>query len=256
MQKHLIQADELAARLLLGSRWAPVTNTLSFIKAPLDEAARIWHELNEADLQDKADALMIEATGTLEEQFARLLPLGGGSKRLFLETSNPDWTAVVSDFAAGADLTNQLYFEYSKKRGIHFVTVHEVPHSLDKKSYPEHRGRHGGRMIMVMGSEEYGSYVSLINDDKWVFDRDGTAFADFEDTAAYKSFKTTDRFTHDMLVSYCQNLGLDPFNEDFYVPNGRGILLDFRYHHPDNKTFTLAEARASNEDRDVPPTGR
>ncbi|ASN22186.1 hypothetical protein [Arthrobacter sp. YN] len=162
----------------------------------------------------------------------------------------------MTDSASGADLTNQLYFEYSKKRGIHFVTVHEVPHSFDKKSYPEHRGRYGVRKIMVMGSEEYGSYVSLVNDDKWVFDRDGMAFADFEDTAAYKSFKTTDRFTHDMLVTYCRHLGLDPFSEDFYVPNGPGILLDFRHHHPDTKTSTLAEARASNEDRDVPPTGR
>ncbi|WGM20705.1 hypothetical protein QEH68_00500 [Paenarthrobacter sp. OM7] len=256
MQKQLIQADQLAARLLLGSRWAPVTNTMSFIKAPLDEAARIWHESNKADLQDKADALMIEATGTLEEQFARLLPLGGGSKRLFLETSNPEWTAVVSDSASGSDLSSMLYFEYAKKRGIHFVIVDEIPHSVDKKNYPEHRGRHGVRKIMVMGSEEYGSFVSLVNDDKWVFDRDGTAFADFEDSAAYKSFKTTDRFTHDMLISYCQNLGLDPFNEDFYVPNGRGILLDFRHHHPDNKIFTLAEARAGREDRDAPPTGR
>jgi hypothetical protein len=256
MQKHLIQADQLAEQLLLGNRWAPVTNTLSFINAPLDEAALVWHEWNQTRVPDKSDALMIEATGTLEEQFARLLPLGSGSKHLFLETLNPDWTAAVTDSASGSDLSSLLYFEYAKKRGIHFVIVDEIPHSLDKKSYPEHRGRYGARKIMVMGSEEYGSFVSLVNDDKWVFDRDGTAFADFEETAAYKSFRTTDRFTHDMLVNYCQKLGLDPFNEDFYVSNGRGILLDFRHHHPDTKTFTLAEARASNEDRDVPPVGR
>lgn len=255
MQKHLIQADQLASQLLLGSRWAPVTNRLSFINAPLEEAARVWHELNEAEVENKEDALYAEATGTLEEQFSRLLPLGGGGKHLFLETKSPEWTAAVSDSASGSDLSSMLYFEYAKKRGIRSVIVVEIPHSLDRKSYPEHRGRYGARKFRVTGAGDFGSYVELVNDGKWKFDRGGHIF-DFEDTTAYEANRTTDRFTHEMLVSYCRNLGLDPFNEDFYVPNGRGILLDFRHHHPDNKTFTLAEARASNEDRDVPPVRR
>ncbi|BCW56734.1 hypothetical protein V3C41_07420 [Paenarthrobacter nicotinovorans] len=255
MQKQLIQADQLASQLLLGSKWAPVTNTLSFINAPLEEAAKVWHEWNQSKAQNKDDALMIEATGTLEEQFARLVPLDSGGRHLFLETKNPEWTAAVNNSVSGPDLSSMLYFRYSQARGIRSVTVTEIPHSVDKKSYPEYRGRYGVRKIMVMGSEEFASYVSLVNDDRWVFDRDGTAFADFEDKEAYKSVRATDRFTHDMLVRYCQNLGLDPFNEDFYVPNGRGILVDFN-NHSKNKTFTLAEARAGRENRDIPPVGR
>lgn len=117
MQKQLIQADQLASQLLLGSKWAPVTNTLSFINVPLEEAAKVWHEWNQSKAQNKDDALMIEATGTLEEQFARLVPLDSGGRHLFLETKNPEWTAAVNNSVSGPDLSSMLYFRYSQALG-------------------------------------------------------------------------------------------------------------------------------------------
>ncbi|YCK79792.1 hypothetical protein M1D89_01820 (plasmid) [Arthrobacter sp. D3-18] len=252
MPVRMTKGDKLAAELLLGSRWAPVTNTLSFINAPLEQAAQVWHDCY-ASSYPKWNIVQTEHTGTVEEHFSRLLPLAAGAKTLFLETLNPDWTLAVNNNAyTGPDLSSMLTVEYAQNRGIRSVIVMEVPHTLDRKTYSQWRGRYGGRRFIVLGPGKAKTGVFLVNEDKWVFSRGGEVL-DFEDTKAYDSPRATDRFTHEMLVDYCRHLGLDPYNENFYVPNGRGIMVG---PLSESTGYTLAEARAGTEDRDVPRTDR
>ncbi|MFW0772563.1 hypothetical protein ACLRGI_05290 [Paenarthrobacter nitroguajacolicus] len=58
----------------------------------------------------------------------------------------------------------------------------------------------------------------------------------------------TGRFTHEMLVDYCRHLGLEPFEDDFYVPSGRAVLIELYGDAHEREGHTLAEARAGYED--------
>ncbi|MET3367392.1 UNVERIFIED_CONTAM: hypothetical protein ABIE34_000613 [Jeotgalibacillus campisalis] len=255
MRGRMTKGDKLAAELLLGGRWAPVTNTLSFVNAPLEQAAQIWHDWYAKRYPNNKNLRQTTYTGSLEEHFKRLVPLASGAETLFLETRDPSWTAAVDNSRTGPDLSSLLRVEYAQTRGIRSVIVQEIPHTLDRKTYPQWRGRYGARRFLILGPGDFVTQVRLVNNDKWEFARGGEVL-EFENTDAYDSPRTTDRFTHEMLVDYCRHLGLDPYNEDFYVPNGRGIIVGFRGETRPEDGYTLAEARAGNEDRDVPPTER
>ncbi len=51
-----------------------------------------------------------------------------------------------------------------------------------------------------------------------------------------------------MLVDYCRHLGLEPFEDDFYVPTGRAVLVELYGATHKREGRTLAEARAGYED--------
>ena len=253
MADRLTSSDKLAEDLLLRNTWAPVTSTISFIKAPMEYAAQIWQEWEESRPSEvRTSVTMTRLTGSLEELLASLLPLGYGHRTLFLETANPEWTAVFDNSAQGQNLTSALSNQYAKKHNMSTVVITEVPHTLDKKSYPQHRGRYGDRTFCVAGPGDVFRSVSLVNYDKWKFEAVGDPF-DFEHTATYDAPRKTDRFTHEMLLEYSRELGLAPFEEAFYAPHGRGIHVETHVNFEVPK-LTLAEARAGAEDRDVPWT--
>ena len=58
----------------------------------------------------------------------------------------------------------------------------------------------------------------------------------------------TDRFTFEMLKDYLDHLGLQPFDEYYYLPEGKGnaILLDHTGTANDVKHVSLEEARRMN----------
>lgn len=251
MVSSVSDGDALAAELLLGSRWAPITNRLSFINLPVEDAAGIWREWEESrDYEGKEHVVMSSHHGRLEDLLTTLLPLGAGTRVLFLETADPNWTLAVDNSVRGPDLHSVLTVQYGQKRKIRSIIVTEIPHTLDKKTYEQHRGCYGVRKLQVVGPGGFARTVAVVNEDKWVFISNGDPFT-FENTAAYGRPRKAERFTHEMLVDYCRHLGLDPFNESFYPPNGRAILVESIVSYP-VREYTLAEARAGNEDRDVP----
>ncbi|MBN1204748.1 MAG: hypothetical protein JXB05_07470 [Myxococcaceae bacterium] len=80
---------------------------------------------------------------------------------------------------------------------------------------------------------------------RWVFEQFGEPFP-FEKVEQYQARKVRDRFTFEMLKDYLRHLGLSPFEEDFYLPEGApawlvektGPLVRAR------KEYTLEHARA------------
>ncbi|MBT2586452.1 hypothetical protein [Arthrobacter sp. ISL-95] len=249
------KGDNLAEELLLRNTWAPVTSTVSFIKASMEDAVRIWQEWEETRPSEiRTSVAMTRLTGSLEELLSSLLPLGFGHRTLFLETANPEWTAVVDNSARGQELSSALDVQFARKHGIRTAMIAEVPHTLDKKSYEQHQGRYGNRNLRIAGPGDVFRSVSLINNDKWDFQSIGDPF-DFEHTATYEMPRKTDRFTHEMLVEYCRELGLAPFEEAFYAPYGSGIQVETHVNIAVPQ-LTLAEARAGRENRTIPKTRR
>lgn len=56
--------------------------------------------------------------------------------------------------------------------------------------------------------------------------------------------RVPDKFTHEHLAASAAAFGLRPFDEDFYAPDGRGIIVERTGPmEPGTRTYTLAQAR-------------
>ncbi|WP_146209611.1 hypothetical protein [Vitiosangium sp. GDMCC 1.1324] len=78
----------------------------------------------------------------------------------------------------------------------------------------------------------------------WVFDQSGEPFP-FEKLEQYQARRVRDRFTFDMLKDYLRHLGLSPFEEDFYLPEGAPAWLVEKTGPvvATHAEYTLAQAR-------------
>jgi hypothetical protein len=121
-------------------------------------------------------------------------------------------------------------------------------------TYRKGKGRYGAVMLEVYGPHQtawlnYVRAVSASNDGgRWVFDQFGEPFP-FEKMEQYQARRVRDRFTFDMLREYLHHLGLSPFEESFYLPEGAPAWLVEKTGPvvEPYKEFTLAEARARED---------
>ncbi len=241
-------AQKLSAKLLLGNEWAPVTTRMGFINLPLDESAHEWRVWAQGRPAEWATEVRVtKLNGTLPERLEKVLPLDWGYRWLLLETTNPVWTAVVDNSRGGSNLHSALYYHFADAQGITTIEVEDEPRSMKRFDDEPGRGRWGSRHLSVHDKDGLKRYLSLRNSVPWQFSENGEPY-DFEDTSKYEEPKTTDRFTHEMLVDYCRNLGLEPFEDDFYVPTGCAVLIELYGDSHEREGHTLAEARAGYED--------
>jgi hypothetical protein len=238
-------AEEMKG-LLLDDRWAPVTSEMGFLEARAEYAARAFAAWQAGLLA--SDGVTVEVrpvTGSLEQVLASLLPLTDSETQryLFIPTRSP-WTGYVENGYRGTDASSAMGY-MAETLGCRGMRVVAVPHT-----YRKGKGRYGAVMLTVYGPHRthwlnYLRVVSASNDGgPWVFDQSGEPFP-FEKLERYQARRVRDRFTFDMLKEYLHHLGLSPFEEDFYLPEGApawlvektGPLVRAR------KEYTLAQAR-------------
>ncbi len=241
-------AQKLSAKLLLGNEWAPITTRMGFINLPLDESAHEWRVWAQGRPAEWATEVRVtKLNGTLTELFEKLIPLDWGYRWLLLETSNPEWTAVVDNSWQGSNLGSALSYHFPDARGITTAEVEDQPRNIKRFDGEPDRGRWGSRTLTVHDKDGLKRFLSLSNSEPWKFSQNGEPY-DFEDTSKYEESKTTDRFTHEMIIDYCRHLGLEPFEDDFYAPTGRAVLIELYGDSHKLEGRTLAEARAGYED--------
>ena len=97
--------------------------------------------------------------------------------------------------------------------------------------------------------------MSALHDgDRWRFDMVGEPLP-FEDVERYRARRVRDRFPHDLLDRYLQELGVSVFDADFYMPEGRAFLLQSRKSEVlALDTVTLEQAQAEEHAPPPPPT--
>lgn len=224
--------------------YAPITSVIGFVRAPLDDAVvalKGWR----TEIHGSATALSLD--GGLLPNISRLEPLtlAARPRELLVATTNPEWTALFDCGANGGDPVSSVGYlsQVMLVQGAVICCILPAP-SDDKEP-----GRYGALQLELYGpfKTEFLNYVrtiSLTQDgSRWRFDANGTVQA-FEDLEAYGRRKARDRFTVQMLDKYAHELGLDPFNPDFYKgpsalvsnPSGIGTL------HP-SLTLALAQRR-------------
>jgi hypothetical protein len=238
-------AEEMKG-LLLDDRWAPVTSEMGFLEARAEYTARTHAAWQQGLLAP--DGVTVEVrpvTGSLEQVLSSLLPLTDSEvqRHLFIPTRST-WTAYLENGHRGTDATGVMRY-MAQTLGCRGLRVVAVPHTLRKD-----KGRYGAVMLSVCGPHQtdwlnYLRIVSASNDGgRWVFDQFGEPFP-FEKLERYQERRVRDRFTFEMLKEYLRQLGMHPFEEDFYLPEGApawlvektGPLVRAR------KEYTLAQAR-------------
>jgi hypothetical protein len=236
--------DEMKG-LLLEDRWAPVTSELGFLECRAEQAARAFAAWQAGLRDDRGTVVQVRPlSGSLEESLSTLFPLTNAERRryLFLPTRGP-WAAYIENGWQGTDASSAVAV-MARKLGCRGLRVVAVPHTQRGN-----KGRYGAVILDVFsphkGGPEYLRALEAVNDGgRWVFYSSGEPFP-FEEPERYAARRVKDRFTFDMLKRYLHHLGLSPFEEGFYLPEGQPAWLVEKTGpvYPHHQEFTLAQVR-------------
>ena len=236
--------------LLLEDRWAPVTSEMGFLELGAEQAAQAFATWEREVMTPRGITVeVLPVSGTLEQVLSSLLPLTSGERRrrLFIPTRSA-WTAYVADQWTGTDAASPMSV-MARMLSIRCLRVVAVPHTLRGD-----QGRYGAVMLDVFGPEQPGKLTNYVralevaNDGgHWVFEQEGEPFP-FEQVERYQARRVRDRFTFEMLKDSLRHLGLEPFEEHFYLPPGSCAWLIQKTgpFATVGREYTLEQARAAH----------
>ncbi len=224
----------------------PSLREMGFLETDAEHAARAFAAWQAGLQAPRGIAVEVRpVSGSLEQALSSLLPMTSPETRryLFIPTRSP-WTAYVENGWGGTDAASAMSY-MARTLGCRGMRVVAVPHTLRKD-----KGRYGAVMLEVYGPHRTAwlNYVRTLgasNDGgRWVFDQSGEPFP-FEKLEQYQARRVRDRFTFDMLKEYLRHLGLSPFEEDFYLPQGTPAWLVEKTGTfvPAQTEYALAQAR-------------
>jgi hypothetical protein len=207
-------------KALLDNRFAPVTFKWGFIESPFaqfSEAFTRWQDQLDAKFGTRTERKNFPAP--LSESLLALEPLTTPLDRYLLTETRSGWSAI---FANGLR-TNDVYSPVSYLptvlgcRGLEIASVPDRSDCADKDG------------LQIYGAVKFALYgpnktdwlnrirsISVTNDvTGWEFVAQGEV-QPYEQIENYRKRKIVDRFTPEMLESYCVALGIDLFNPGFY----------------------------------------
>ncbi|MCD4823792.1 MAG: hypothetical protein K8S55_04245 [Phycisphaerae bacterium] len=243
-----MNSSQETEKTLLHGRYRPVTGTIGFLECPAKHAAKMFYKWRYRTYTRDGRELHIEPlrTPNMGTALDALLPLMTYSNRwLFLETTS-QWCAFFGNRWQGTDSSpiGPLAGHRCGCRGVRATSVPNIPM---KKIGEEWFGSYGAEILEVyrpewteMGNTER-SICAMNDGGPWCFETYGEPYG-FEDTEAYSARRKRDRFTHDMLESYLQHLGIEAYDEAFYRPGGQcsGFLVSVQGDpFPDQHEYTL-----------------
>ncbi|MHB0937668.1 MAG: hypothetical protein ACYDCO_00520 [Armatimonadota bacterium] len=217
---------------LLDNRMAPLTWSWGFLESPLEQvcaANRAWSQQSELPITEEA------VSGSLEETLRCLTPLTvPPCRELLLETVS-GWTACFNNGLYGGDNIGSTVGVLSEKLQCRGVMVTAVP----VYSYVVCGGDVG--FTLHNKSMDYERMLRVHNDGRWSFHTYGNP-QPFEQEESYRARRVRDRFTTDMLGTYCEALGIRLFDPAFYGRKGVVFTLHMKMP-PDFPCMSLEEAQ-------------
>jgi hypothetical protein len=231
---------------LLNNRFAPITFKWGFVQSPfaqLSAAFGQWQDQLGNKFGTRNERRSFRAG--LSEGLLALEPLTTPLDRYLLIQTSSTWTAI---FANGLR-TNDVHSPIS-----YLPTVLEC-YGLEVACIPDRSDCGDRDALQIYGSVKFALYgpnetdwlnrirsIAVTNDVRgWEFSAEGQV-QPFEDVVKYQNRRIPDRFTCEMLESYCSALGIKLFDADFY---GGQCLLDHTMRTaPPGPTMSLSEARS------------
>lgn len=219
-------------KFLFNGKYAPLTDGIAFIDAPVDNVLETIIDRFENKLKIKTKTSKV--TTCFEDLLINSLPFMLPRKIIIFETKNK-WTGFIQ---------NNLRTEVHHADVIaSSINVKIVAGEAWLSNYGKTINGWGGGTFSYMEKGRFIRHLMLSDQDRWQFDQSGEPLP-FEDLEKYKEKFARNRFTPEMLDKYLKEFGIDFFNEDFYMPLGSKayIIEEVRPPYPNEKPISL-EAR-------------
>jgi hypothetical protein len=235
-------------KALLDNRFAPITFTWGFVESPFaqfSEAFIQWQDQLDAKFGTRTDRKNLRAP--LSESLLALEPLTDPQDRYLLTETSSGWSAIFANGLRGNDVHSPVSYlpRLLKCRGLEVSCVPDRSKNSTKDAL-----RVYGAVVFALHGPEQTDWINRVRRVALTNDVTGWEFAargdvqPYEQTENYRKRNIVERFTPDMLESYCAALGIDLFNPAFY---GEQCLLE----HTTNRAvgaqgpiMSIAEARS------------
>ena len=195
-------------KFLFNAQYAPLTDTMSFIKTPIDDAIKAYEQWT-ANQVKPITKRKTEFSGNFEQLLLKSLPFTYPWRDVFFEAKN-GWTGHY---------TNLNTITYAANNVARLLNVTMIYIAAWASKYKRIVNGWGGGVFSFYNGENLIRHMMLSDQDGWDFDNYGEPFP-FEDVEKYKEKFARNRFTPEMLDKYLKEFGIDFFNEDFYMPYG------------------------------------
>jgi hypothetical protein len=231
-------------KALLNNERAPVTFGAGFIETSFSEYCNeftsLWKRFG-----TEFETFCFEAD--LREAMLRLEPLQMPQNRYLVTETRSRWTAIFSNGRLGSDVTSAVYSS-CKALGCRGVTIQCSPSLTKRVGNKTAIVSYAATSFTLDGPNETEwlnqiRHVSARKDGgPWKFFQRGEV-QPFEQVEHYENKHIRDRFTLEMLESYCAALGILAFDETFYGP--KSFLLHQLTKFPaTSPKWTFQEAHA------------
>ncbi|OWK30949.1 hypothetical protein [Sphingomonas mucosissima] len=208
---------------LFGGRFAPITDTIGFLRCNPDRAVEAFLSW-QGDVQSQRGVELEASTAQvdLSEALPKLLPLTSVERRRFLFVpTRSDWTAFVDNGHEGTDAFSHISY-LAEQIGCDGVRATWVPE--------ERPGQWPATVLELYGPEKTDflntirSIAVSFDGSKWFFSADGEVQS-FEEVSRYKERSIKKRFDGSLLDTYLRHLGISMFDESFFTPTGARTTL-------------------------------
>lgn len=228
---------------LLDDRFVPLTDTIGFLRCPMEVAVAAFIKWQRA-IQEERGVRLHERTvaGTFESLLRTLLPLTSVERRRFLFVStNSDWTAFIDNGHHGTDAFPPISY-LAQTIGCAGIRATDARPGTTQ----------GGTIFEMYGHEltdwlniERAIYA-VPTDGRWSFGVSGTMLP-FENPELYERKRIKDRFNSDMLNQYLREIGVLAFDAEFYRNEGT-LVEKIGVSAPGMQIFDLAGQRLGLDD--------
>jgi len=233
-------------KALLDHRFAPTTFHVGFVECLFDELSQSfsrWRKEIDEKFGTRTETSRVSAS--LPDALLKLEPLTTPLDRYLLMETRSSWTAVFSNGLHVNDVFSS----------VSFLPTLLGCRGLEVTSVPDRSGKSGKDGLQVYGAVVFGLYgskktdwlnrirrVAVTNDvNGWEFSAEGE-IQPYENADNYRKRKAVDRFTVEMLESYCAALGIEVLEASFY--GGQCLLSHTKTTTPPGPMMSISEARS------------
>jgi hypothetical protein len=236
-------------QLLFANRLYPITREFAFVEAPCHRVEQFAAWQQRIGQWRGIELVVQDLTGDLESALMRLLPFTAVENRryLFVPTAST-WTAYFDNGHRGSDPGPPVSFlaQHLKTRWVRVVADVGFSGSPGDKvrarelilEFHGPQARFGpiltDKRILDLTAGESG---------RWQFRQIGTPLP-FERLERYAARRTPDRFDVALMQEYLLALGVQAFDDAFYMPDGVAHLVEkVGPRSPRDRDWSLEEVR-------------
>jgi hypothetical protein len=233
------------SKALLDNAFAPITFSFGFVRSPFQQFADAfvsWWTGIFSDAPERIEFTRFSAS--LPAALTRLQPLTTPQDSYLIIETRSDWTAIFSNGLRVNDVHSPVSYlpTVLKCRGLEVTCV------------PDRSRKAGKDGLQIWGAVTFSLYgaegtdwlnrirhIGVANDvGGWEFSAEGE-IQPYELVENYQRRKLVERFTPEMLESYCAGLGIALFDADFY--GGQCLLAHTKRTTRPGPAMSIAEAR-------------